>query len=151
MSPVFHRHPRWSVNMVWHCCLTWCCQRKRLCHSWRVSSKGITWTCEALYRKCIMLWRIKIVLEYMQISNTQQIPHTLSSRASYGIYIVKIWEKIDCIATTHLAFISHRDYPPTPIVIVGKEQHAYLGPLFNRGHWLIITFIWIESVKTISM
>ena len=34
-----------------------------------------------------------------QTSNSQQAPHTSPSRASYGVSIVRIWEKIDRIIT----------------------------------------------------
>ena len=33
------------------------------------------------------------------ILESQQTPHTSPSRASYGVSIVRIWEKIDCIIT----------------------------------------------------
>ena len=40
-----------------------------------------------------------------QISESQQTPHSLPSRASYGVSIVRIWEKIDCIITAlHCTF-----------------------------------------------
>ena len=32
-------------------------------------------------------------------SNSQQTPHSSPSQASYGVFIVRIWEKIDCVIT----------------------------------------------------
>ena len=45
----------------------------------------------------IALWWLQQNLN--QTSNSQQAPHTSPSRPSYGVSIVRIWEKIDRIIT----------------------------------------------------
>ena len=114
----------WYWLMIHHSCIL----QNNSAHQW------LKYTVKCRYNAVQFIKILPSTLRWQwqnvnQTSNLQQTPHTSPSRASYGVSIVRIWEKIDRVIVA-----PHCTFPLSWLTLSLRQQHQVQDAWDHGSH-----------------